>query len=409
MSRWQRIAREARRDLKSHPTRTTLMASGVAVGVAVLAAVIVAGQGAQAQIMELVAKHGMDMLMVRAGGDVQIFAPRADRGIAALTEEDARAIETSIPGVRMVSVVQNQRGLSAVYRDRAVTTRVFGVGPDWARIRRWRVAEGEFITGLDMAELRRVALLGDHVARELFPDGGAVGQTIRLENDPYTVKGVFHPMGTNAAGDNWDDRIVVPGTTSARRLFGRPYHEQIVMQVDAPARIAQTAEEVRLLLRERHRIGAGEPDDFFVREPEDVQDAALETSTTLTALLIAIALVALVAGGVVIANLMLLSVNQRVHEIGLRRALGARADDILRQFLFDALFVTLLGAAVGLVLGVVATQALAAAGVVSARITLLPFALAAGTAGAIGMLAGVGPARRAAAMNPAVALRERRM
>jgi putative ABC transport system permease protein len=409
MSRSRRIAREAWRDLTANRQRTLLMAAGVVIGVAVLAVVVVAAQGARARIMDLVAKHGMDMLMVRAGGDVQVFAPQADRGLASLTEDDARAIATSIPDVRMVSVVQNQRGLEVVFQDRAVTTRAFGVGPDWAQIRRWSITDGEFIGEDDMAGMNRVALLGARVARELFPDGGAVGQVIRVNNDPYTVKGVFIEMGASAGGDDWDDRIVVPATTSARRLFGRPYLEQIVMQVGNPRRVAETAEEVRLLLRERHRIAPGAPDDFFVREPEDVQEAALATSATLTALLIAIAAIALLAGGLVITNVMLLAVSQRTHEIGLRRALGARADDIRRQFLLDAVFVTLLGGAIGAALGIVAAQVLAASGMLDARITWLPFVIALGAAAAIGILAGLGPARRAAAVQPAVALRERPM
>lgn len=409
MSRWQRTAKEAWRDLKANPQRTALMAAGITAGVAVLSAVIVAGQGTRASIMERVARHGMDMLMVRAGGDVQVFAPTADRGIAALSAEDARAIESSIRNVRLVSETQNQRGIDVVYRDLATTTRVFGVGPDWPQIRRWTVVEGGFLDDDDMASLARVAILGHGVAARLFPEGGAIGQTIRVNGDPYTVKGVFGSMGTNAGGDDWDDRIVIPVTTSARRLFGRAYMEQIVMQVRDARRTAETAEEVRSLLRERHRIAAGAPDDFFVREPDDVQEAALETSGTLTAMLLAISFVALLAGGLVIANVMLLSVSQRTHEIGLRRAVGARREDIQRQFLFDAILVTTLGAVAGVVVGILGSWGLAAAGVAAARLTWLPFGVALAAAAAVGLLAGTIPARRAAAVEPAAALAERRL
>lgn len=409
MNRRQRIAREAWRDLRANPQRTALMAAGITAGIAVLSAVIVAGQGTRASIMERVARHGMDMLMVRAGGDVQVFAPTADRGIAALSAEDARAIESSIRNVRLVSETQNQRDIDVVYRENATTTRVFGVGPDWPEIRRWTVVEGEFLDDDDMASLARIAILGHGVAARLFPEGGAIGETIRVNGDPYTVKGVFASMGTNAGGDDWDDRIVIPVTTSARRLLGRPYMEQIVLQVRDARRTAETAEEVRILLRERHRIAAGAPDDFFVREPDDVQEAALETSGTLTALLIAISVVALLAGGLVITNVMLLSVSQRTHEIGLRRAVGARREDIQRQFLFDAILVTALGAIAGVVLGLLASWGLAAAGVAAARVTWLPFAVALTAAAVVGWVAGTVPARRAAAVEPATALAERRL
>lgn len=407
MSRSQRIARDAVTSLLAHRQRALLMRLGVVVGVAVLSAVIVIGAGTRARIMDLVGKHGLDMLMVRAGGEVQVFAPRADRGLSVLFPEDARAIEAEVPNIRMVSTVANQRGIEAVYLDRAVTTRAFAVEPDWLHIRRWRIAAGEFVDEQDLAGLARVVILGDHVARSLFPDGGAVGETVRINGDPYVVKGVFEPMGSSAGGDNWDDRIVVPATTAARRLFGRPHIEQIVIQVVDARRATETAERVRDVLRERHRIGAGEPDDFFVREPEHVEDTALETSSTLTGLLIGVSLVALLAGGLVIMNVMLLGVSQRAHEIGVRRAVGARPADIARQFLVEALAVSLAGGVVGVVLGVAAAGALALAGVTAGRVTWVPFALALVACTALGLAFGLHPAKRAAALDPATALRER--
>src|SRR5688572_7575212 len=226
-------------------------------------------------------------------------------------------------------------------------------------IRRWGVAQGAFITDEDMASSARVALLGARVARELFPDGGAVGRVVRVNNDPYTVKAVFIEMGTNAGGDDWDDRIVVPLTTATRRLFGRPSLEQIVIRVNDARRLPETAERVRSLLRVRHQIASGKPDDFFVREPENVRGAALETSSTLSTVLIVVSLVALLAGGLVIMNLMLSGVTQRAPEIGLRRAVGARSSDISREFLLEALFVSLAGGLLGALIGVAIAQGLA--------------------------------------------------
>jgi putative ABC transport system permease protein len=405
MRRSQRIARDVVRSLEANRSRALLMMLGVAVGVAALSAVIVIGQGTRQRILGLVARHGLDMIMVRAGGETQVFAPRADRGLTVLMAEDARAIAAEVPGVRQVSVVQNQRGLVAVYGDRSVTTRVFGVEPAWQEIRRWAHGEGEFISEADHAAMARVAILGLHVARELFPDGDAVGQTIRLQNDPYVVKGVFGEMGTNAGGDNWDDRIVVPFSTSSRRLFGRPYLEQIVVRVDDARQVPAVAERIREVLRVRHGIGPGQPDDFFVREPEDVEGAALEAPSTLNALLVVLAGVALLAGGLVIMNLMLLSVTQRTREIGLRRALGARRQDIARQFLFESLAVSLGGALLGLAVGLGIALGLSAGGLAQSRITLLPFVLAVAACVALGLGFGIHPARRAAAVDPVTALR----
>jgi putative ABC transport system permease protein len=407
MSRAQRIAGDVAWSLLAHRSRAAIMMLGLAVGVAVLSAVIVIGQGTRAEVMSLVAKHGLDMIMVRAGGEAQVFAPQADRGLASLMEEDARAIEAEVPGVEVASVVQNQRGISVVFGDRSVVTRAFGVEPAWREIRRWPVAEGEFVSDTDMASLARVVVLGAKVARELFPEGGALGQTVRIANDPYTVSGVFGEVGTSAGGDDYDDRIVVPFTTSARRLFNRPYVEQIVFQVSDAVRVQETADRTRALLRVRHGIPPGMPDDFFVREPEDVEGAALETSTTLLTLMVATSLVAMGAGGLVIMNLMLMAVAQRSREIGLRRALGARTGDITRQFLFESLFVALTGGLVGVVAGVVAAVVLDAAGFTSSRVTWLPFAVALGACVGVGLVCGIHPARKAATIDPVTSLRGR--
>jgi putative ABC transport system permease protein len=271
------------------------------------------------------------------------------------------------------------------------------------------MADGEFASDDDIAAQARVVMLGSRVARDLFPEGDAVGATVRVANDPYTVKGVFIEMGASAGGDDWDDRVVVPFTTSSRRLFGRPYLEQIVIRVADARRMPETAERVRELLRVRHNITAGEADDFFVREPEDVENAALETSSTVSMLLVAISIIALLAGGIVIMNLMLLAVSQRIHEIGVRRAVGARAADITWQFLLESLLIALGGGVVGAIAGIGFATALSAAGMASSRVTWVPFVLALAACVTIGLAFGIHPARRAASVDPIITLREQRV
>jgi putative ABC transport system permease protein len=405
MSRTRRLIRDAVASLRANRSRSFLMMLGPAAGVAVLAAVIVTTQGARNEVMSLVAKHGLDMIMVRAGGEVQVFAPRADRGLSVLFAEDALAIEREVPGVRMVSPVQNQRGIAVVSREGNVVTRAFGVDSDWMTIRRWGMSEGEFVSDADIAGASRVVMLGAKVARELFPSGGAVGQTVRVANEPYVVKGVFIEMGASAGGDDWDDRIVVPFTTSARRLLNRPSLEQIVLRVSNASQMSATAERVRALLRVRHNIGPGEPDDFFVREPEDVQNAAIDTSSTLLGLLIGVSLVALLAGGLATANLMLAGIAQRTREIGIRRAAGARESDISRQFFTESLLVSFGGGVLGVVVGVLAAIGLSALGLARAQVTWVPFVVALVAAVAIGVVAAHRPARAAARLDPATAVR----
>jgi putative ABC transport system permease protein len=408
MSRSQRIAGDVLTSLLSNKQRTFLMMLGVAAGVAVLTAVIAIGQGTRERVMELVQVHNLDMIMVRAGGEVQVFAPQADRGLASLVNEDARAIEAEIGDIGKVSVVQAQRGINLVYGDRSAITRVFGVDPGFAEIRYRPVSQGEFISDADVASMSRVAILGDKVAKTLFPEGDAIGKVIRVENDPYTVKGVFREIGQTANGEeDQDDRLVIPFTTSARRLLNRPYAEQIVVNVPDLERIPEVAEQIRGLLRGRHAINAGEGDDFFVREPDDVVDAAMQTPATLFALMAAVSVVALIAGGLVIMNLMLISIAQRSREIGLRRAIGARASDISRQFLLESLFVALAGGAVGVIVGLAVATGLDVAGIVVSRITWLSVAVGFLACTGIGIAFGVQPARKAAHIDPATTLRGR--
>ena len=407
MSRSKRIIRDAITSLRANRSRSFLMMLGPAAGVALLSATMITTQGARTEVNSLIAKHGLDMIMIRAGGEVQVFAPNADRGLSVLFAEDALAIEREIPGVQMVSPVQNQRGITVVARDRSVVTRAFGVDSDWMTIRRWGVAEGDFISDADVAGASRVVLLATKVARELFPEGGALGETVRINNDPYIVKGVFVEMGTDAGGDDWDNRVVVPYTTSTRRLFNRPSLEQIVLRVNDASRMEETAERVRALMRVRHQVGQGEADDFFVREPEDVGSAATETSSTLWTLLLVVSLVGLVAGGLATANLMMAGVSQRMQEIGIRRATGAREADINQQFVTESLLISLGGGVIGVALGVGAALGLEALGLAQAHLTWAPMTMALLASVVIGLTVGTRAARSAAKMDPATAVRMR--
>jgi putative ABC transport system permease protein len=406
MTRTLRLFRQAIAALLSNPLRSFLMMLGIVIGVASLTTVICVAQGTRARVMEMVAKQGWDLIMIRAGGAKQVFAPTTDRTIASLLEADAQAIENSLANIRYISSVQNQRGWEVIYGATSVNTRIFGVGPTWHHIRRRPVERGEFIGEGDLVTMARVAVLGFRTAKLLFGDADPVGQTIRIGNDAFQVKGVFAEAGITPGGDDWDDRIVLPLTTTSRRLFGRPYLEQIVVQVRDARTLPRTVDEITKLLRERHAIRPGAEDDFFVRGPQDVKEAALTTSSTLTTLLIALSAIALVAGGVVIMNLMLISVSQRVREIALRRTAGARQRDILLQFLFEALTVALAGGILGTALGLAAAAVLAWTGVATSAITWVPLATSVVACGLVAVGFGLYPARRASRVDPAVALRK---
>jgi putative ABC transport system permease protein len=406
MTRTLRLFRQAVAALLSNPLRSFLMMIGIVIGVASLTTVICIAQGTRAKIMEMVARQGWDLIMIRAGGAKQVFAPTTDRTIASLVEADEQAIENSVGNIRYISSVQNQRGWEVINGATSVKTRIFGVGPTWHQIRRRPVENGEFIAEGDLVSMARVAVLGFRTAKLLFGDTDPVGQTIRIGKDAFQVKGVFAEAGITPGGDDWDDRIVLPLTTTSRRLFGRPYLEQIVVQVRDARTLPRTVDEITKLLRDRHAIRPGAEDDFFVRGPQDVKEAALATSSTLTTLLIALAAIALVAGGVVIMNLMLISVSQRAREIGLRRTAGARQRDILVQFLFEALVVTLAGGFLGAAAGAIAATLLARTGVATSALTWLPFAMSIVACSVVALGFGLYPARKASQVDPAVALRK---
>jgi putative ABC transport system permease protein len=385
------------------------MMLGLVIGVASLTVVICIGQGTRAKVMQMVAKQGWDLIMVRAGAAKQVFAPTTDRTIASLAEADAQAIEAELGNIRYVSSVQNERGWETIYGDKSVKTRIFGVGPTWHHIRHRPVERGEFLSQADLVNMSKVAILGSRTANTLFGDANPVGQTVRIGSEAFQVKGVFEESGVAPGGEDWDDRVVIPFTTSSKRLFGRLYLEQIVVQVRDPRKLPQTAERIRQLLRERHQIRAGAEDDFFVREPTDVKEAALKTSSTLTTLLLATSGIALLVGGIVIMNLMLIAVSQRGHEIGLRRTVGARRKDILGQFLLEALGVALVGGLLGAVVGAGIAAFLTWRGVAVSQITWIPFLIALITCGSVAVVFGLYPARKAARVDPVAALREKRM
>lgn len=407
MSLAVKIFAEAQASLLANTLRTCFMMLAIVIGVAALSTVICIGQGTRAQVLGLVAKHGLDLIMVRAGGERQVMAPTADRGIAALSEEDVQAIEAEVHNINGVSAVQNVRGWQVTHLDQAVTVRIFGVSPSWSDIRHRPVVRGEFIDQADMVSMAKVVVVGYHTAQVLFGENDPIGQIIHLGNEPFRVKGVFEEVGANAGGEDFDDRVVIPVRTSSKRLFGRLYLEQIVAQVQDVRTLPETAQRIRELLRERHNTQEG-TDDFFVRVPEDVTEVALQSSNTLNRLLLAISIVVLLVGGVVIMNIMLISVSQRSHEIGLRRALGARRSDILWQFLFEALCITITAGLLGAALGAAIASALAWQGIVASQVTWIPFVLSVLACSLLALVFGLYPARKAASVNPVATLRAQR-
>jgi putative ABC transport system permease protein len=282
---------------------------------------------------------------------------------------------------------------------------VFAVDSDWHEAMPWPAKEGDGISPEDMATLAHVAVLGTRLAKALFGDESPVGSDIQINNIRFRVKGLLERHDVSPGGDDENDRAVIPLTTGLRRVFNQNYLTYIRVRMKDAADVPRAAEEVRQLMHAQHHVTPPEQDDFSVVTSAEVAEAARGISGTLNALLVALAGLALLVGGVVMMNILLVSVSERTREIGLRRAVGACRRAIFLQFLTEALAVTLAGTAIGVVLGWGASVLLPHLTSIKTVISWEPFALAVVFALAVGLVFGVQPARRAARLSPVDALR----
>jgi len=404
------LLREARRALGANKVRTFLTMLGVMVGITSLTIIVAIGQGSKAQVTGRLDKlWGTNPIMVTASAGGKDAGPHMGMGVGTgsqtLTYEDMEAIEKEVPNVRKASPGLIKSDVLVKSRQQTATTEVWGVTPEFREYRSWEVDSGDFLTEEDVQSTARAALIGQTVVQELFGEADPVGASIRIENVAFKVKGVLAGKGTNPEGKDLDDRVMVPITTFARRLYNVTYLSNIVVQLQDVSRMPETAAAVTKLLRERHHIVPPKQDDFGVRTPEGMVKVFAGTSQSLTLFLGIVSAIALLVGGLVIMNIMLVSVGERTREIGLRRALGARRRDILTQFLTEAVVVSISGGVIGLVLGVIGVWLLRVLGKAPAVVSWQAVGLSVVFSVAVGILFGVYPARRAAWLSPVEALR----
>jgi putative ABC transport system permease protein len=390
--------------LRANKGRAVLTTLGIIIGVASVIVMVALGQGASAQVADRLRGLGTNVLTV-SPGSTQSGGVRGGAGtLTTLTERDAEAIQQEVDGVAALSPVVNGNA-QIIVGNQNWQTRVQGVRPDYQRIQNWQVARGGFFTAQDDVAARSVAVLGQTVARSLLPaEDDPIGKLVRIRNVPFTVVGVLASKGSTGFQD-LDDLVLIPFETGQVRLFGSTAINSIAVQaVDADTLDDVTAGITRVL-RERHRVQTGRPDDFTVRSSADILETAQSVAQTLTLLLAGVAAVSLVVGGIGIMNIMLVSVTERTREIGIRMAIGARPGDVLSQFLVEAVVLSVLGGLIGIALGVglsVAMPRLAGwASVVSYGAIVIAF----GFAALIGVFFGYYPARKASRLNPIEALR----
>jgi len=393
------------RALRRNTLRTLLTMLGIIIGVGAVIAMVSIGNGAKAQMEARVASLGRNVVQVFSGSSSRGGVRMGFGSSGTLTREDYEAIRKEVEGITGASPeVRNFTQLAAGNQN--IYSQVTGIGADYIEIRSWPLESGANFTETDVRNANKVALIGKTTATTLFGDNDPVGQIVRVKSAPFTIVGLLSFKGSSMSGSDQDDVLLVPYTSAMRRISGDLTFRSILVQAVRPDSVADVQQQITDLLRQRHRTGGGErEDDFIVRTQQEISDFATDQARTMTYLLAAVACVSLIVGGIGIMNIMLVSVTERTREIGVRMAVGARGNDILLQFLIEAMTLSLAGGLIGIGFDV------GGARLVSANLgwtTLVPtdwILYAFLVSAAIGIFFGFYPARKAARLDPIEALR----
>jgi putative ABC transport system permease protein len=403
------LLRVAMRALAVNKLRSLLTMLGIIIGVAAVIVMIAVGGGAQARVEEQIRSLGSNLLLILSGTTTAGGVRMGFGSNLTISEDDAAAIPRDIPETTAAPALRGTAQL--IWGNQNWSTVIFGVTPEYIDVRQWELAAGRLFDATDMAGATKVCLIGQTVARQLFGGADPIGQVIRVRRVPFTVIGVLESKGQSMMGSDQDDLILMPISTARKRVLGASNLAKqrsvgtIWVKVAEGYDMKAAEEQVRSLLRQRHRLQPGQDDDFSLRNLEEVAATQEASSRVLALLLAAVASVSLVVGGIGIMNIMLVSVTERTREIGLRMAVGARTRDILGQFLVEAVTLSLIGGLAGIAIGVAAAVGIAE--IAGWRIVLSPESviLAVAFAFAIGVFFGFYPARKAARLNPVEALR----
>lgn len=398
------ILKVAGKSILKSRMRSLLTALGIIIGVAAVVIMVAVGDGAQMQVEQQINSLGSNLLIIFPGSinsrGIRMGAGSFNR----FTMEDVQKIRDEATLIKAVSAVVRSGG-QIIGGTGNWSTQILGVDPNYLEIRDWPLASGDFFTERDIISRAKVAVLGQTVVKQLFPDEDPIGQEIRIRNVPFKVVGVLSSKGQSAMGNDNDDIVLAPSTTVLDRLVGGRYINYIQASAVSLQQIGQAQAELTSIMREAHHLHPGEDDDFTVRNQADITEAATETSRVLTVLLASVAGVSLIVGGIGIMNIMLVSVTERTREIGIRLSVGARTSDILIQFLTESIVLSLTGGLIGILLSFGITYILNNYTSQFAYIKPEIILIAVSFAGIIGVFFGFYPARKAANLNPIDALR----
>lgn len=398
------IFREAMTALSRNRVRSVLTMLGIIMGVAAFICVVAVGDAGSTRVQEQLNNVGDNMIWVEAGSRARSGVRIGSRGIKTLTVGDSKAVLEQVPGVKSAS--PNVDGhIQVVYGNQNWGTHYRGVSPDYFEIRRWEIRLGSAFTDDDVEKNAAVCVLGQTVATNLFGDNDPIGKTINISAVPFKVIGVTQAKGFSSTGWDQDDFVVMPISTVQKRITGVEWLDDIFFSARSRQDMTEATREITALLRERHHLRAGDDDDFNIRTPEELIRTQLAAAKIFTFLLGSAASLSLLVGGIGIMNIMLISVTERTREIGLRLAVGATEEQIQAQFLTEAVLISLIGGALGVLAGVLGSYLLQNALHWDMELTSGTMAIAAAFSAVVGIFFGFYPARKASRLDPIEGLR----